>query len=149
MDFSISFSGFNHFAHGRNHFVLPYILKVKKMFRYTYLFSRILIVMTMLNQMAELLRIYFVKFAVLPSFTSKPSDLTVREDSEAIFLCTATGNPTPTITWMKDGKTVGLGDELRFSAKRNQSGEYRCSADNGLSVNITASASLDVQCKLT
>ena len=119
------------------------------MFRYTYLVTRILIVMTMLNQMAELLLIYFVKFAVLPSFTSKPSDLTVREGSEAIFLCAATGNPTPTITWMKDGKTVGLGDELRFSAKRNQSGEYRCSADNGLGVNITASASLDVQCKLT
>ena len=89
-----------------------------------------------------------MKFAVLPSFTSTPSNLTVREDSEAIFLCTATGNPTPTIKWMKDGKIVGQGDELRFSAKRNQSGEYRCSADNGLGVNITASASLDVQCKL-
>ena len=99
--------------------------------------------------MVELLRIYFVKFAVLPRFTSIPSNLTVREDSEAIFLCTATGNPTPTITWMKDGKTVAQGDELRFTAKRNQSGEYRCSADNGLGVNITASASIDVQCKLT
>ena len=103
----------------------------------------------MLNQMVELLRIYFVKFAVLPRFTSTPSNLTVREDSEATFLCTATGNPTPTITWMKDGKTVAQGDELRFIAKRNQSGEYRCSADNGLGVNITASASIDVQCKLT
>ena len=103
----------------------------------------------MLNQMAERLRIYFMKFAVLPSFTSTPSHLTVREDSEAIFLCTATGNPTPTIKWMKDGKIVGQGDELRFSAKRNQSGEYRCSADNGLGLNITAIASLDVQCKFT
>ena len=119
------------------------------MFRYTYLVTRILIVMTMLNQMAELLRIYFVKFAVLPSFTSKPSDLTVREDSEARFHCSASGNPTPEITWMKDGKTVAQGGVLRFSAKRNQSGEYQCSANNGLGVNITASASLDVQCKLT
>ena len=145
----MSFSGFNHFAHGRNHSALPYILKVKKMFCYTYLVSRIPIVLTMLNQMAERLRIYFMKFAVLPSFTSTPSNLTVREDSEAIFLCAATGNPTPTITWMKDGKTVAQGNELRFTAKRNQSGEYRCSADNGLGVNITASASIDVQCKLT
>ena len=119
------------------------------MFRYSYLVSRILNVLTMLKQMAELLRIYFMKFAVLPSFTLTPSDLTVREDSESIFLCTATGNPTPTITWMKDRKTVAQGDELRFTAKRNQSGEYQCSADNGLGVNITASASLDVQCKLT
>ena len=50
---------------------------------------------------------------------------------------------------MKDGKTVAQGGVLWFSAKRNQSGEYQCSADNGMGVNITASASLDVQCKLT
>ncbi|RMX60520.1 hypothetical protein pdam_00001439 [Pocillopora damicornis] len=80
-----------------------------------------------------------------PSFTTTPSDLTVQEDNEARFHCSATGNPPLTITWMKDGKTVVQGDELRFTAKRNQSGEYLCSADNGLGVNITASASLDVQ----
>ena len=73
----------------------------------------------------------------------------MQEDNEARFHCSATGNPPPTITWMKDGKTVAQGDELRFTAKRNQSGEYRCSADNGLGVNITASASLDVRCKFT
>ena len=50
---------------------------------------------------------------------------------------------------MKDGMTVASGNVLKFSAKRNQSGEYHCSAGNGLGVNITASASLDVQCKFT
>lgn len=50
---------------------------------------------------------------------------------------------------MRDGKTVAQGDVFKFSAKRNQSGEYRCLAENGLGVNITASASLDVQCKFT
>ena len=73
----------------------------------------------------------------------------MQEDNEARFHCSAIGNPPSTITWMKDGKTVAQGDELSFTAKRNQSGEYRCSADNGLGVNITASASLDVQCKFT
>ncbi|XP_022778407.1 roundabout homolog 2-like, partial [Stylophora pistillata] len=84
-----------------------------------------------------------VQFA--PSFTVIPSDLTVREGNEVSFHCSATGNPTPTITWMKDGMTVASGNVLRFSTKRNQSGVYHCSAVNGLGVNITASASLDVQ----
>ena len=85
--------------------------------------------------------------AVPPGFTATPVDQTVHENDEAIFHCTATGNPTPTITWLKDGKTVATGDTWRFSAKRNQSGKYWCSAENGFDVNINASVLLDVQCK--
>lgn len=44
--------------------------------------------------------------------------------------------------------TVGQGDTLGFKANRNDSGKYWCLAENGLDVNINASASLDVQCKL-
>lgn len=65
----------------------------------------------------------------------------------ATFHCEATGNPTPEITWTKNGKTVGEGNKLSFEANKNQSGEYWCSAENGLETKINTSASLDVQCK--
>lgn len=83
------------------------------------------------------------------SFTSIPGDQTIEEGDEAIFKCSATGNPAPEITWIKDGKTVGLGETLRLtSVDRNQSGEYVCSVDNVLGFNMVTSAKLDVQCKL-
>ena len=65
----------------------------------------------------------------------------------AIFHCTATGNPTPKITWTKDGRTVGEGDTLSIKTNRNHAGIYLCSAENGLNSTVSTSANLDVQCK--
>lgn len=73
--------------------------------------------------------------------------MTVIENEQLILHCSATGNPVPKITWIKDNKTVGTGDTLSFEAHRNQSGKYWCSADNGLSEAVDASAYLDVHCE--
>lgn len=89
-----------------------------------------------------------VAFAVPPSFVDVPLDQTVRENDETSFYCSATGNPTPTITWLLDGMTVASGKTFKFVANRTQSGQYWCSVENGLNVRINASAQLDVQCKL-
>ena len=64
-----------------------------------------------------------------------------------MFLCNATGNPAPKITWIKDGTTVAHGNTLSFSSIVSDSGEYWCLAENGLGLAINTSASLDVQCK--
>ena len=82
-----------------------------------------------------------------PSFTLKPSDKIVKESEGTMFLCNATGNPAPEITWIKDGKTVAHGDSLSILASRSDSGKYWCLAENGLGLAINISASLDVQCK--
>ena len=86
-------------------------------------------------------------FIVPPSFTTKPVDQTVNEGDETNLLCTADGNPVPTIKWIKDGMTVGTGDILTLETKRNHSGKYWCTAENGLDAQINASAKLNVQCK--
>ena len=82
-----------------------------------------------------------------PSLTSTPADRIVLESATATFHCNATGNPAPKITWTKDEKTVGQRDTLSFKTKRNDSGKYWCSAENGLFSTVNASANLDVQCK--
>lgn len=84
--------------------------------------------------------------AVPPSLTTKPSDQTVTENQEVTFQCTATGNPASKIKWIKDGKTLVEGDILTFKATRNTSGQYWCSAENGLDL-ANASAYLNVRCK--
>lgn len=91
--------------------------------------------------------VFFINLSVPASLTSTPIDKTVREGDETTFHCTAIGNPTPNITWTRDGKTVGVGDTLRFKAHRNQSGKFGCSADNGLGEAVNASAYLNVPCK--
>ena len=65
----------------------------------------------------------------------------------ATFHCNATGNPTPKIRWIKDGKTVGEEDTLSFVTKRNDSGRYWCLADNGFNATVKAIAYLNVQCE--
>ena len=65
----------------------------------------------------------------------------------AIFHCNATGNPTPKIRWIKDGKNVGEEDTLFFVTKRNDSGRYWCLADNGFNATVKAIAYLNVQCE--
>jgi len=76
-----------------------------------------------------------------------PVNQTVNEGDKATFYCTTIGNPVPKITWSKDGETVSTEDKLSFVANRSHSGEYWCSAENGIGVAINASVYLDVQCK--
>ena len=91
--------------------------------------------------------IFSLTFAVLSYFQSRPANQSVQEGDEASFHCGAMGNPTPKISWFKDGRSVGTGNTLSFVAFRNRSGEYWCSAHNGLGSAINASARLNVQSK--
>ena len=88
----------------------------------------------------------YVHFVVPPSLTRKPSHKTIMENKKVTFHCAAIGNPVPQIVWMKNEELLGFGEALSFKAQRNQSGEYWCSASNGLGEAVNASANLDVQC---
>ena len=104
-----------------------------------------------LLRLSEKPNIYFCVFSICfhidpPSWVTRPTDQTVIQAATVTFHCSASGNPVPTIVWLKGGKTVGTGNTLSFKTSRNQSGEYWCSAENALKT-VNTNVSLNVQCK--
>ncbi|XP_036786135.1 opioid-binding protein/cell adhesion molecule isoform X1 [Manis pentadactyla] len=73
---------------------------------------------------------------VPPQIMNISSDITVNEGSSVTLLCLAIGRPEPTVTWrhlsVKEGQGFVSEDEyLEISdIRRDQSGEYECSALN-------------------
>ena len=84
---------------------------------------------------------------VPPNFTWKPANQTVMEGTKTAFHCNASGNPTPKISWMKDGNALAEGNSFSLETNRNNSGNYWCLAKNGVGETINTTAYLDVQCK--
>ncbi|XP_038859210.1 receptor-type tyrosine-protein phosphatase F-like [Salvelinus namaycush] len=89
----------------------------------------------------------------LPSFVKSPEDQTGISGGVASFVCQATGEPKPRITWMKKGKKVssqrfevidfddGCGSVLRIQPLRTHRDEaiYECTAANsGGEINTSA-----------
>ena len=48
-------------------------------------------------------------------FTSVPNNMIENETDLVIPTCHETANPTPSITWFKDGNLIGSGDTLKFA----------------------------------
>ena len=74
--------------------------------------------------------------------------LTILEGSSISLQCSTQGNPTPTLTWLKDGELVGTITAAEVSVLEllkltpQGDGQYRCLAENehgraSSSLNIT------------
>ena len=73
--------------------------------------------------------------------------MTVIERDNASLYCNATGNPTPNITWTKDGSPTVLyqGETYSFvNIQRHAVGDYTCTAWNGVGERKNATASVSV-----
>jgi len=74
-----------------------------------------------------------------PEVIVSPTSLTVTQNQTATFVCSADGNPRPSVSWSKisgtgkGGNEDGQGNKLRIrSAGYNDSGSYACTATNVL-----------------
>ena len=80
-----------------------------------------------------------------PTITEAPQSKTINEGDRLQLTCKASGQPTPTITWTKDGNQLGKTVDIQNS-KRTDAGTYVCKAENKVT-QVTASAQVTVQCK--
>ena len=91
-------------------------------------------------------------FSVAPNVTLRQCPIVVIESNDATLYCNATGNPVPSIKWIRrsrgDDTIVSNKSALVFPAiYRNESGLYQCIANNSVG-NDSKNCTVDVQCKL-
>ncbi|XP_055934976.1 neogenin-like isoform X4 [Argiope bruennichi] len=92
-----------------------------------------------------------------PQFIAVPRSSFVVESESITLDCAANGNPTPKITWLKDGATidlqdgsdgrhriVGAGSLMINPVKEGDDGTYMCRAENHVD-SVDTSATLEVQ----
>ena len=91
-----------------------------------------------------------------PRITSSRGKQTVNEGSDLALFCNATGRPIPTITWTRVLED-GTSSKLQFvgspwgtkKIRRNFTGQYRCTADNGIGSSVNHTIFVNVLCEYT
>ena len=95
----------------------------------------------------------FSFFAVYPTFTKLPTDVTVKAGQSATLDCAAAGHPEPEISWQKDGgedffaareRRMNLRNDqfIISNVKADDRGVYTCTASNDagtIHANVTIS----------
>jgi hypothetical protein len=80
------------------------------------------------------------------TITQDPPDRYVKEGHQVVLVCHASGQPIPTIKWIRNGKDY-MTEELKLGPlKPEHTGRYTCVAENGKQP-VTENVILNVQCK--
>ena len=112
-----------------------------------------------INVIIKLLQSHILSYSFLsaPSrITSSPDRETVTEGSNLDVSCHATGKPFPNITWTRVLED-GTNSEVLFNGsswhivniRRNFTGQYRCTADNGIGDPVNHTFPVNVHCEYT
>lgn len=86
-----------------------------------------------------------------PSISDLPPNTVIQEGKNVTLYCNVTGNPSPKITWTKDGSVKVLSGAERFiilNVTRQQAGDYVCTARNGMGTSANTTLMLTVHCRL-
>ena len=85
-----------------------------------------------------------------PQFTSQPGNVTIAAGATTTLECSATGSPTPTITWYKNGLLLSTPTSGSLGITNVQSsdvGRYYCVASNTAGSIQSKTATLRLACK--
>ena len=82
-----------------------------------------------------------------PSITTNPSNMIVELRGAVALSCTATGNPTPSIRWYKDGKPIegpqAIGNVFVIPEMTpNERGFYHCEASSSFGMAARSKAAV-------
>lgn len=84
----------------------------------------------------------------IPAFTTSPSNATVTAPGTATFTIVATGSPTPTYQWQKNGTNIGAATSASYTTPATVLGDdgntYRCVATNAAGATTSSSGTLTV-----
>ena len=94
-------------------------------------------------------RNFFAWLAVGPVMLNYPKNQTVNETDSISMFCNASGNPPPQIAWKKEPGFTFHGNELELKdVTKDNRGTYVCTASNGIGEDVSASATITVNCEL-
>ena len=103
----------------------------------------------------------FVEFPVAPEISQPPMNATKVEGEDVVFSCSVDGNPSPVVTWTKNGEELNVAANSRINVlsthnnhsltitnvNRSDAGQYTCVASNSVSSSTSSAATLTVQCE--
>ena len=103
----------------------------------------------------------FVEFTVAPEISQPPKNASEVEGQDVVFSCSVDGNPSPVVTWTKNGEELNVTANSRINVlstnnnhsliitnvNRSDAGQYTCVASNSVSSSTSSAATLTVQCE--
>ncbi|XP_047380794.1 hemicentin-2 [Sciurus carolinensis] len=105
------------------------------------------------NEMGTVKKVVTLVLQSAPAFQVQPQDVTARSGEDVVLRCQATGEPAPTVEWLRAGRPLRAGRRLRTlpdgslwleRAEAGDAGAYECVAHNLLG-SATARAFLAVR----
>jgi len=90
--------------------------------------------------------VFFCTSLDAPKITHISGSQTLNKGDQVSLNCTADGNPAPNVTWTRLSDNSVVTFPLTINGKQDE-GNYRCTADNGVGNPVIRDTSITVHCE--